>query len=59
MTILMLGTWCANGIVIRDVAPTATKALGAAAIVLSLAVIVLLFLPPTNAYAKARRHVTR
>jgi hypothetical protein len=55
----MLDTWCANGIVLRDVAPTATKALGLAAIVLSNVVIVLLFLPSINAYGRARRQVTR
>ncbi|WP_238007118.1 hypothetical protein KZZ52_37180 [Dactylosporangium sp. AC04546] len=55
LTVLLLGALCANGLVISDVAPGATKALGVAAIVLSVAVVVLLFLPPTNRYARARR----
>jgi hypothetical protein len=55
LTILVLGGICANGLVLSDIAPAATKALGVAAIVLSVAVVVLLFLPPTNAYARARK----
>ncbi|GGM26207.1 hypothetical protein ACFFX1_16735 [Dactylosporangium sucinum] len=54
LTVLLLGGLCANGLMISDVAPGATKALGGAAIVLGLAAVVLLFLPPTNRYAKAR-----
>ncbi|MET7394881.1 hypothetical protein ABZS66_15470 [Dactylosporangium sp. NPDC005572] len=55
LTVLLLSALCANGLVISDVAPGATKALGAAAMVLSIAVVVLLFLPPTSRYAKARK----
>jgi hypothetical protein len=55
LTVLLLGGLCANGFAIADVAPGATKALDAAAMLLGLAVVVLLFLPATNRYVKARK----
>ena len=55
LTVLLLGGLCANGLIVRDVSPAATKALDFAAIGLSLLVVVVLFLPPTNRYARARR----
>jgi hypothetical protein len=58
LTVLLLGGMCANGLVVTDVSSGVTKALGIAAIVLGLAVVVLLFLPPTNRYAKSRKHNT-
>ncbi|GAA4263124.1 hypothetical protein [Dactylosporangium darangshiense] len=55
LTVLLVGGLCAGGVQVADIAPAATKALDVAAIVLNLAVVVLLFLPATNAYAKARK----
>jgi hypothetical protein len=55
LTVLLFGGLFANLIAIRDVTPGATKALDLAAIGISILVVVLLFLPPTNRYAKARR----
>lgn len=54
LTVLLLGGLCANGIAVRDVTPGVTKLLDVAAILVSVLVVVLLFLPPTNRYAKAR-----
>ena len=55
LTVLLVGGLCANGVILTDVAPAATKALGALAMVVGLAVVVLMFLPPSNRYAKARK----
>jgi hypothetical protein len=55
LTVLLVGALCTNGLVISDVAPAATTALGVATLLLSVAVVVLMFLPPTNRYAKARK----
>ncbi len=55
LTVLLLGGLCANGLIVRDVSPAATKALDYAAIGLALLSVVVLFLPSTNRYAKARR----
>ncbi|GIJ44295.1 hypothetical protein Val02_11810 [Virgisporangium aliadipatigenens] len=54
-TLFLVGSWCANGLVMFDVAPTATIALDGLAIVLSLVAVVLFFLPAVNRYAAARR----
>ena len=55
LTVLLLGGLCANGLVLRDVAPAVTKATGVATLLLSVAVVVLMFLPPTNQYVKNRK----
>jgi hypothetical protein len=55
LSLLLLGALCGNGLIVTDVAPTLTKALGIAAMLLGVVVVPLLFLPPTNRYAKARR----
>jgi hypothetical protein len=52
---LLLGSLGANAIVIADVAPDVTVLLGGLAMLLAVAVVVLLFLPPTNRYARARK----
>lgn len=52
---LLLGSIGVNAITIADVAPDVTVLLGALAMLLAVAVVVLLFLPPTNRYAKARK----
>jgi FtsH-binding integral membrane protein len=57
MTLLVLAAVCSNGLVIRDVAPAATKALDVASMLLGIAVVVLIFLPPSNKYASARKRV--
>jgi FtsH-binding integral membrane protein len=54
-TVLLVGGLCANGLVVRDVAPAATKALDIAAVLLSLVAVVLMFLPATNKFAAARK----
>jgi len=54
-TVLLVGGLCTNGLVLRDVAPAATKGLDIAAVLVSLVAVVLMFLPPTNAYAAARK----
>jgi hypothetical protein len=58
LTVLLVGGVCAGGVTVADLAPAATKALDTIAIVLNLVVVVLLFLPATNAYAKARKQRT-
>ncbi|WP_433086556.1 hypothetical protein ACQP1P_13540 [Dactylosporangium sp. CA-052675] len=55
LTVLLAGFLCAGGLQVADVAPAATKALDVLAWLLGLATIVLMFLPPSNAYARARR----
>jgi hypothetical protein len=55
LTVLLVGGVCAGGVQVADIAPAATKALAVAAIVLNVAVVAVLFLPPTNAYARARK----
>jgi len=55
LTWLLLGSLGANAIMIADVAPDVTVLLGAVAMLLAVAVIVLLFLPPTNRFARARK----
>jgi hypothetical protein len=55
LTVLLVGGLCAGGVAVADIAPAATKGLDVTAIVLNVVVVVLLFLPPTNAYAKARK----
>ncbi|GAA1033943.1 hypothetical protein GCM10009557_37210 [Virgisporangium ochraceum] len=55
LTVLLLGSLCGNGVIVADVAPAVTKALGVTAMLLGVVVVVLLFLPPTNRYAKARK----
>ena len=52
---LLLGSLGTNAITIADVAPDVTVLLGALAMLLAVVVIALLFLPPTNRYAKARK----
>jgi hypothetical protein len=55
LTVLLVGGICAGGVQVADIAPAATKGLAVGAIVLNLVVVALLFLPPTNAYARARK----
>jgi hypothetical protein len=55
LTVLLLGSLCGNGLIVADVASGITKALGVTAMVLGVVVVVLLFLPPTNRYVKARK----
>jgi hypothetical protein len=55
LTILLLGVISSGFIVVRDAAPAAVKALDYAAIGLSVLVVVLLFLPASGQYAKARK----
>lgn len=54
-TVLLVGGLCANGVVLRDIAPAATKGLDIAAVVVSLVAVVCMFLPATNAYPAARK----
>jgi hypothetical protein len=55
LTVLLVGFMCAGGLQVADVASAATKALDVLAWLVSLVVIVLMFLPPSNAYAKSRK----
>ena len=55
LALLLLGGVCANGIVVADVASTATTALDLVAMLVGVVVVVLLFLPPVNRYTKGRR----
>ncbi len=55
LILVLLGGVGADLIVARDVAPAATKALDVIAIIVSLVVIVLTFLPATNRFGAARK----
>jgi hypothetical protein len=57
LTVLLLGALCANGVILTDVAPGATKALGVLAMVVAVTVVVLMFLPPSNRYTAAQKAV--
>ncbi len=55
LTLALLASVGLSFVVVRNVAPTATKLLDIVAILLSLGAVVVLFLGPTNRYARARR----
>ncbi len=57
LAVLLVGSLCSNGLAAKDVAPALSKGLDWTAIVLSLVVVVLLFLPASGAYAKSRTGV--
>lgn len=58
---LALGLLClvgVNAIIVGDVTPSGTKAFGVVAMLLSAVVVIAIFLPSTNRYAKARRRAS-
>ena len=54
-SVMIMFGLCAGVLVVNDDAPSAVKAIDIVAALLSLVVIVLFFLPPTNKYVGARK----